>query len=1344
MPKQVLEKDTAGIMDQVEMSQLVRDLCRQITLDREAWKEVVSAIQDHAKRIDEAEHELLQTNDQVGNIVDGANQIYYANQKLFKAEVQTAMDGVKAGVNQVDQNLRKTVAEAQAEFAKDREQTQALIADLHTKFATMDTLIAELGKQDADIINELSKVKQPFLDPSTGKYAAAAAAVPNFYLGTPARANAEEDPTGAAAGAASAAAAAANRSEYPQPTGPAQALGGQFFTPAKEAPRTGGPTTTAPVTGPQGPQGQGLLRGFPQADPHDSLPQGPPRVFPQEPPRASQDFHPGVYGHFHGAQPGYYEPPGIPQTNYYAQVPGARRLYYDSKIFESKFAQETRNQFNGGKDGASWRVLIRGYIVGKLPMAKWLLQWAEDYKAVGIPMADVNALAARMEEDPIVINHLLWAFFNINLVNEAREIFCNVEDSHGLEVWRRICNKINDRGERRRDELYEHIHHPKGTTKCEDVARVLEEWDTNQRLYREAGGEPLRDEEKKRIARKIIPEILANQLILQTQDFTTWSAMTEYIKEKARLIAVNVQQSKPVHALEPEVDVDELVDMTLEDAVEAMGEHATSENIMALVVKKQQKRMGGAGARRGRDFSRRRDEPRKPGGAREPGSKARCTNCGKTGHTRQECRAPKLDSSKRPCFTCGEPGHMAKDCPKKTEDAKAIEAEGDEEEPACMLIQSDEEETWEPVRGGAVGRVAAAEEGIEVTNTFEVIGEESDSDSDGPGPMVFSSDEEPTLEIDGDDDDDSEDSDDEIGMRFEALMEEYKAEDVIDTSRQCCRYQCNRRGKKCREDMVKRFFDLVISSREEEHAEEESKVFEVPEPPQDAGYESEEEQAEEESTVFEFSEPKKVASREEVPPTDEGVKATAEVVRSGPEATWMPAGGATTTSDLFEPLDSKVFERSTEETQVADEGRAAQESVNPNPASWRPPFGFRKGCEWATGAAELGASRQRARRLDHRLCTVAETCKCCQSPPADKTLSEVSPIKKDLEDNEMVSENYATWLDCQDAAASDVPNQRAIQDMEAKLDNSPRPAVARAGRAPAYDVRMASWMSPADDEVPVTERTKKWLEAIVQSTGGVEGDYHPMSQEDLITAQAWEDEEVKWDSLDRGGGPDEEDGDEYVQAMLKSLKRLHSRFGEPLLGGIGEQCNERENQVSVTETDPRPGDLECPIWFLDAEEFNELNVADTEELEFMEEPFEAALDSGAGEHVVHDDSCPTYQVEESAGSRMGQRFTTAGGGKLPNRGQVKLNLRADNGKRGRDLRMTFQVAKVTKPLLSVSKICDAGYTVKFTSEMATVEDKAGKVVCRFMRRKGLYVATMKLRNPNFKGKPAGFPRPDAK
>ena len=59
-------------------------------------------------------------------------------------------------------------------------------------------------------------------------------------------------------------------------------------------------------------------------------------------------------------------------------------LKYDSKVFETKFAQESKNQFDGGKGGEAWKVLIRGYLLGKIPMMKYVLKWAEDSKSVEV------------------------------------------------------------------------------------------------------------------------------------------------------------------------------------------------------------------------------------------------------------------------------------------------------------------------------------------------------------------------------------------------------------------------------------------------------------------------------------------------------------------------------------------------------------------------------------------------------------------------------------------------------------------------------------------------------------------------------------------------------------------------------------------------------------------------------------------------------------------------------------------------------------------------------------------------------------------------------------------------
>ena len=62
----------------------------------------------------------------------------------------------------------------------------------------------------------------------------------------------------------------------------------------------------------------------------------------------------------------------------------------------------------------------------------------------------------------------------------------------------------------------------------------------------------------------------------------------------------------------------------------------------------------------------------------------------------------------------------------------------------------------------------------------------------------------------------------------------------------------------------------------------------------------------------------------------------------------------------------------------------------------------------------------------------------------------------------------------------------------------------------------------------------------------------------------------------------------------------------------------------------------------------------------------------------------------------------------------------------------FQIAEVTRPLMSVGKICDEGLSVEFDKTKARVLDKNKREVCRFERQNGcLYVAKMRLKSPGF-------------
>ena len=143
-------------------------------------------------------------------------------------------------------------------------------------------------------------------------------------------------------------------------------------------------------------------------------------------------------------------------------------------------------------------------------------------------------------------------------------------------------------------------------------------------------------------------------------------------------------------------------------------------------------------------------------------------------------------------------------------------------------------------------------------------------------------------------------------------------------------------------------------------------------------------------------------------------------------------------------------------------------------------------------------------------------------------------------------------------------------------------------------------------------------------------------------------------------------------------------------------------------------------------------VATNDQWEDLE--FEVALDSGSVVHVCAPADCPGYVPQESAGSRRGQEFLMGDGGTIPKLGQKRFNL-SDNAARSY-LQSIFQIAAVTRPLLSVGKTCDEGHEITFNNICAVVRSKDGAELCRFHREPmgGLYVAKLKLRNP------AGFGR----
>jgi hypothetical protein len=163
----------------------------------------------------------------------------------------------------------------------------------------------------------------------------------------------------------------------------------------------------------------------------------------------------------------------------------------------------------------------------------------------------------------------------------------------------------------------------------------------------------------------------------------------------------------------------------------------------------------------------------------------------------------------------------------------------------------------------------------------------------------------------------------------------------------------------------------------------------------------------------------------------------------------------------------------------------------------------------------------------------------------------------------------------------------------------------------------------------------------------------------------------------------------------------------------------------------------CNFYGLTETNGEEVNAL-PDEPEFYE--VETTLDTGASAHAADRVDFPGYDVEESPGSRAGQLFGCAGGKSLANEGQITVDMVSPL--EGTPIKLCTQVTKVTRPLLSVTKMTEDGrLEVLCRRDKALVMDTNGKILATFNKKHGLYVCLMKVRNPRYRRSPEPFPRP---
>ena len=160
---------------------------------------------------------------------------------------------------------------------------------------------------------------------------------------------------------------------------------------------------------------------------------------------------------------------------------------------------------------------------------------------------------------------------------------------------------------------------------------------------------------------------------------------------------------------------------------------------------------------------------------------------------------------------------------------------------------------------------------------------------------------------------------------------------------------------------------------------------------------------------------------------------------------------------------------------------------------------------------------------------------------------------------------------------------------------------------------------------------------------------------------------------------------------------------------------------------------------LEYEEIQEEEVLATGD----EVEIEVVADSGAVDHVTNPDSLPgTMEVRRSSRTR---NFVAANNNPIKNHGEANTVLELESGA---EVESLFQVADVSRPLHSVSTICDNKKEMLFTAGCATVVPAGAlsrflasvKNIAQYPRKGGLYVAKMKAKDPKA-AKTSGFGRP---
>ena len=363
--------------------------------------------------------------------------------------------------------------------------------------------------------------------------------------------------------------------------------------------------------------------------------------------------------------------------------------YKDRPIFDEKMSTLEEYKFNGVKNGIAWKTKTERHFIARAPVLRDILEFAELEDMTEVTTERFRlAVGAFLSEDQVMaVNAAIWGFLAGCVSGAAEAIFDTADQLNGLDAWRRLVRHIDHGREINLEMLRREMKHIQNRT-IKDIFGIEEgiaNFDNAIGRYTKAGGDPMRDSEKKSDLLAILPDAIRKDLLWHAADGGPYETFRNMILAQTQKIILNTRRGiNGVNAVDNAADA---ADDILNKLNQGVGdkEELLDDLCAALDARR------GRGGRPGKPTPRAKSEPRGAAdGARPP---RRCPNCGET-HKELKCPKPPVEFSQRPCWNCKKTGHNSRDCPK----AKTVAAVGPDEQ---LIIASVEQEGFAAVRRGA-------------------------------------------------------------------------------------------------------------------------------------------------------------------------------------------------------------------------------------------------------------------------------------------------------------------------------------------------------------------------------------------------------------------------------------------------------------------------------------------------------------------------------------------------------------------------------------------------------------------------------------------------------------------